>query len=594
MLKPLVRHLLILLMLCGMALPQTTDRVWASEAAKRQYQTADRACRSLKKNPAKQKYRDSWLKCIKGFEQIFLKRPKDPWAAAAMYRTAGLYLDLYKQSFNHRDQQEGVDLLQRIIKRYPKSAYRNRSETLLKTIQPAETAGTKKTAPMKSSSGNASVSKRPAVTLPHKEGLKRKSRNGSTTTAVPPETLGVSAPPVGPIVEMPTLSDPPPETKPDTHVTNVRHWSNPSYTRVVIDIDNDRPFTHALLKQDPNLKKPPRLFVDIDGARLGKEIPKLTYINDHLLIQARAGQHDAHTVRVVVDIKSFGSYKIFSLRDPFRVVVDVWADKKTTAAASSPQKTAVSKPEIPPVKPNGKIPPSAIAKQLALGVQTIVIDAGHGGKDPGAPGYVKGVHEKQIVLKLARRLKTVLEKRLGCSVILTRNSDTYLTLEERTAIANTRNADLFISLHCNAAKNKNLYGVETYLLNLATDDEAINVAARENATSKKNISDLQSILNDLMKNAKINESGRLSRHVQTAICRGLAAKYKRIRNLGVKQAPFYVLMGATMPSVLIETSFISNKRECRRLMDATYRSHLCNSIADGIERYIVETGSARL
>ena len=135
--------------------------------------------------------------------------------------------------------------------------------------------------------------------------------------------------------------------------------------------------------------------------------------------------------------------------------------------------------------------------------------------------------------------------------------------------------------------------METYFLNLATDDEAINVAARENATSRKNISDLESILNDLMKNAKINESGRLAHHVQDAICTGLSKKYKGVHNLGVKQAPFYVLLGATMPSILIETSFISNKVECGRLLNAGYQNHLCDAIIDGVEAYIKETSPGK-
>ena len=150
---------------------------------------------------------------------------------------------------------------------------------------------------------------------------------------------------------------------------------------------------------------------------------------------------------------------------------------------------------------------------------------------------------------------------------MTRSSDKFLTLEERTAFANTKDADLFISIHVNAHRNKNAYGTETYFLNLATDEEAIRVAAMENATSTKNISDLQTILMDLMQNAKINESSRLASYVQTNMVGHLKKKYSKVRDKGVKQAPFYVLLGAQMPSILVETSFISNPRECKRLMD---------------------------
>jgi len=237
---------------------------------------------------------------------------------------------------------------------------------------------------------------------------------------------------------------------------------------------------------------------------------------------------------------------------------------------------------------------SDIARQLALGVKTIVIDPGHGGHDPGAPGYYKNVWEKDIVLKLAKKLAKTLRDRLQCTVHLTRSTDKKLTLEERTAIANTKKADLFISLHCNAAKNRRLKGIETYLLNLATDDKAIAVAARENATSEKNISDLEYILSDLMKHAKINESTRLANTVQTSFVKGMKKNYSGIDDHGVKQAPFYVLLGARMPSILIETGFISNKQECKRLMSDSYQTVVSNTITDGIKKYIDATNPRKL
>ena len=190
------------------------------------------------------------------------------------------------------------------------------------------------------------------------------------------------------------------------------------------------------------------------------------------------------------------------------------------------------------------------------------------------------------MLQIAKRLAKKIVQQLGCEVIMTRTSDRYLTLEERTALANTKNADLFVSIHTNAARNRRAYGMETYFLNLATDDEAILVAARENATSTKNISDLQSILNDLMQNAKINESSRLATYVQDTMYSHIQKSYSTIKSKGVKQAPFYVLMGAQMPAVLVETSFISNPRECKRLTDSRYQDRLCDGIVSGIQRYI--------
>ncbi|OEU55365.1 MAG: N-acetylmuramoyl-L-alanine amidase, partial [Desulfuromonadales bacterium C00003096] len=367
-------------------------------------------------------------------------------------------------------------------------------------------------------------------------------------------------------------------------VTGLRFWSNPNYTRIVIDADRETSYVHRLLRKDPSIKKPQRLYVDLKNSILGKDTEKRIPINDNLLSNTRAGQHTPDSVRVVVDIKSFKNYKIFSLKNPFRIVIDVWG-KDIGPAYKAGSKVIISKKD-------GKITTGALAKQLALGVNRIVIDPGHGGRDYGAPGYLKGVHEKNVVLNIGKKLAKKIREKLGCEVIMTRKRDKYLTLEERTAIANTKNADLFISLHTNAARNRRAYGIETYFLNLATDDEAILVAARENATSTKNISDLQTILSDLMQNAKINESSRLAAHVQEAMYKHMKKKYSRIKNKGVKQAPFYVLLGAQMPSILIETSFISNSRECKRLNNSRYQDHLCDAIVKGIRSYIKETNPA--
>jgi len=286
---------------------------------------------------------------------------------------------------------------------------------------------------------------------------------------------------------------------------------------------------------------------------------------------------------VVVDIKSFETYKIFSLKNPFRIVIDVWG----VSAKSAP-------PPIRADQIDTKIPSGALAKQLALGVRRIVIDPGHGGRDYGAPGYLKGVHEKNVSLELSRRLAKKIREELGCEVIMTRNSDMNLTLEARTAIANTKNADLFISIHTNAVRNRSAYGIETFFLNLATDNDAIMTAARENATSTRNISDLQTILIDLMQNAKINESSRLAVHVQNSMSHHLRKHYSQINSKGVKQAPFYVLLGAQMPAILIEASFISNPRECKRLNSTRYQDRMSEAIVQGIRGYIIETNPTAL
>ncbi len=526
----------------------------AGKSPKDLYYQAESCYQYLLENQKKQQDRGNWLYCIQKYKEVHRLNPYGPWAAAGLYKTGLLYAGLSRLSNRDSDKKTALALLEQIIKQYPKSRYKNQAADEIRRI----------------SIQSPAIDPTAVRHLTKKAGLLSK-KTGSPKISAPE----------------PAATEPPLPLFPKgfSTVKDLRFWSNPNYTRIVIDSDYETNYIHHLLKNDPTISKPQRLYVDLSQSKLGKTFKKSKQINDNLLKEARAAQYTADTVRVVIDIKSFKNYKVFSLKNPFRIVIDVWG--KNGKQEKYVKKSPPGKDYYPST--NQKITPSAIAKQLALGVQTIVIDPGHGGHDFGAPGYIKGTHEKDIVLQLAKNLTRKIKNTINCNVILTRETDRFLTLEERTAIANTKNADLFISIHTNASRDNRAYGIETYFLNLATDDESIMVAAKENATSTKNISDLQSILIDLMQNAKINESSRLATHVQDSMFHSLREQYNRIKSKGVKQAPFYVLLGAQMPAVLIETAFISNESECKRLIDPTYQERLCDSILYGIRNYIKET-----
>ncbi len=225
---------------------------------------------------------------------------------------------------------------------------------------------------------------------------------------------------------------------------------------------------------------------------------------------------------------------------------------------------------------------ATLVEQLGLTVKTIMIDAGHGGKDPGAIGAGK-VYEKNINLNFAKILGKMLESK-GFDVIYTRTDDTFIPLEDRTAQANLRKADLFVSVHCNAIHLPKLSGLETYYLDLATSKDAVRVAARENAVSTKSISDLEFILTDLMLNSKLKESKDLAKTVHGQVIGTLRKKYK-IRDHGVRSAPFYVLMGAKMPAILVELGYITNAKEAKNLQSEVYLNRLAAGLMQGILNY---------
>jgi len=228
--------------------------------------------------------------------------------------------------------------------------------------------------------------------------------------------------------------------------------------------------------------------------------------------------------------------------------------------------------------------------QAVLEPPVIVIDAGHGGKDPGAQGvFGKGkkktvVREKDVVLQIAKQLAAALKKKLGAKVSFTRPNDTFITLGERDRIANRRQADLFLSVHANAAKNPDAQGLEIYYLNKATDEASQRLASRENEGAPKQGQDLEEILSDLLQTAATEESAVLAGEVKKSFRKSLVDKYD-IERLEVKTALFFVLVGAKCPSLLIETGFVTNPEEGKRLKQLAYQKDMANAIADAVTRY---------
>ena len=436
-------------------------------------------------------------------------------------------------------------------------------------------------------------------------------------------------------------------------VTQIRHWATASYTRVVIELDGPVKYRRARIANPERIffdLYGARLSSNVRDRTLGGDESQVRRI--------RVGQNQVGIARVVLEVGPVREYSAFVLPNPFRLVVDINggpAPKATVAASATKPAVdqsgkgpkAVSKKSEarratassggpsgrPPVKQAAKSEPQTSSKKAGAGKSTkkvpakkaevatatpppprpaqptssgkrsltralglkvgrIVIDPGHGGHDTGTIGPT-GLMEKEVVLDLARRLGMLLEERLGSEVVYTREKDTFVPLEKRTAIANQKQADLFVSLHANSSRNRAIRGIETYYLNFTTSANALEVAARENAVSEKSIHELQDLVKKITMKEKLEESREFAAQMQRALVKSMARR-NGLRNRGVKKAPFIVLIGAQMPSVLAEISFLSNRTDERLLRKPAYRQKMAEALYRGIQRYANSLGGVKV
>lgn len=393
-------------------------------------------------------------------------------------------------------------------------------------------------------------------------------------------------------------------------VSAVRTWSLEGVTRVVIQVSGD--FEHHA----DRLANPDRVFFDIFRARPSFDGQRTfsAEVGDRFVSRVRAAETLPGVTRVVLDLASPVDFTAARLSNPSRLVIELRPAAPQPAAAApaapeTPEAQAAPAPAAktpatavnastpaPAAKPPAPAPPPATAatrtsdgrnsliRALGLKLQRIALDPGHGGHDQGTVGP-RGLVEKDLVLDIAQRLGRLLEQEIGCEVVYTRTDDSYVPLEARTALANEKKADLFISLHANSSRAPSISGVETFYLNFTNSRDAMDVAARENASSDKNISELQSLLQKIARQEKIDESRELAKRVQASL-HSLSAQYNRgSRNRGVKEAPFIVLIGAQMPSVLVEIGFLSNFREENLLKRPEHRQRVAEALLRGISRY---------
>jgi N-acetylmuramoyl-L-alanine amidase len=539
---------------------------------------------------------------VRAYEAIVAQYPASGYSDNALWQAGHLALDAFWRFGQAQDKDTCVRLLQRLVVAYPTSK-------LTKQV-PAELRQAAVAGPRAATATVPAPEPSPATA------------SGTDARVAPPRPASGS---------IATIRD-------------IRRSVLPDAVRVTIELDGEVPFRDERIPDPSRVfldlpgTRPAAALLD----------RTLRFESDADIVrQVRLGRHPNNTTRVVLDADGVTSYSVYPLYNPYRLVIDCVRGKavetagvrgKTveTAAASlaarhvaiwlrsapavTPQHSViitaarssvvdVVAPPPPPLPPSVPIlatttasivpaamapppvdPPArnvagglSMARQLGLGVSRIVIDAGHGGHDPGAKG--KGVTEAELVLDVALRLEKLLQKVPGVDVILTRRTDDFIPLPERTAIANREGADLFLSIHANASSSTQAHGIETYFLNFANNQSEAAVAARENATSAQAMGALPDFVKAIALHNKRDESRDFATQVQRAMIERLSASNRTLRDLGVKQAPFVVLIGAVMPSVLAEVSFVTNPQEARLLKGNVYRQRIAEALFNAIRKY---------
>jgi len=530
------------------------------------------------------------------------------YADNALWQGAVLTADAFWQFGDAIDRTTALKLFSSLTSRFPASSLTTKVASHTKRLQDA-----KPTATPERRAEASSPAKAPA------------DRSASTARPTAMATTPASTPPSGGLAALPAA------------LTSVTREVLPEVLRIVIHLGKEVTF------YDERIDGPPRVFLDLQNTRAIEPLRDAAIpFPDDVVKQVRIGRQPKERTRVVLDLKaSDARYSVYTLYEPYRIVVDFERKRgaaPTSVARSAPARdtsiapattapvartdektiaptsvsaiapageakiaptsesriapTSVVETAAPPAletPPPAPLPPSAnvnggfsMSRQLGLGVARIVIDPGHGGHDPGAKA--RGLEEASLVLDVALRLEALL-KDAGVEVLMTRRTDTFIALEERTAIANRAGADLFLSIHSNASASDSAHGVETYFLNFAPNPQAEAIAARENAGGSKTMRNLPDIVRAIALNNKIDESRDFASMVQNALYTKLQKTNVSVRNLGVKQAPFMVLVGATMPSILAEISFITNRQEATLLKTDKYKQHIAEALLAGVLRY---------
>lgn len=627
--RPTKFFLLALAILVSLAVPAYADR---KSEARLQFERAVRMRTVLEERPEKTRTLADYKQAVAAYQKVYLITPQAEEVTPALIAEAELYQQMAKQ-FDEKYYQSAIDTYNFLLKQYPETRYRSEAIFSVAQIQ-KDDLGRPEVAEVTFKDFLKRFPKSEKAPKA-RQALKEISDSRERANSKPPEIKGQ-------VVQQRE------STHGTPHVTDIHTWNSESYTRIVVNLEDtvkydsahiaspDRVYfdlhkanlapvlgkktidvENGLLKSvrvGQNRDGVVRLVLDVDGAR---DCSSYLLSNPYRLVievrspsavitakngtggpaqpataapasapaKEQAENADTNTVEKANDTVSANSDKDSATA---KLTAKLAA---TPAAKSTPLKSRSTAPSSAALQPPTEPKPTrdgqhSLTRALGLKIGRIVIDAGHGGHDTGTIGP-HGLMEKDLCLDVALRLGRLIEQKLpGAEVIYTRKDDTFIPLEQRTAIANEAKADLFISIHANSSHDHDARGIETYYLNFATSEESLEVATRENALSQEGLHDLQDLVKKIARNEKIEESKEFASDVQDSLAHRMQLVSQNEKNRGVKKAPFVVLIGANMPSILSEISFISNPSDEKLLRKGDQRQRVADGLYRGIAAYL--------
>lgn len=513
------------------------------------FQNAKNQYAGLFTSPKKLADRTEWESVVSKFRLVIKTSPSSARAGESLYTIGLIYKNLYRRSRSTADRNEALTNFNLLLGRHPKSPLITNAKRHIGDIQF-----------IAKDYANASKSYRNAALYSGDKGRLK------TVSIAPAPKIGRLTPP------LPAKAA---DNEGITSILGIRQYTSSGHTRVVLDLSGQTAYNVESSEKG-------KVIISLMDVKPAPSVSRSMEFTKGLAHSIRMENSDNGVTRVVVELAGANvDSAVMAIKNPFRMVIDLDAGADQPANKPSPPHK-LSRPTTPEEAESTHPTPDPGR------IRTIVIDAGHGGKDPGAIGP-NGLKEKDVALEIAKRLKVKLEGKMNCKVLLTRTADRFLELDERTMFANSVNADLFISIHLNASANRSARGVETYFLSPARSKAELATAARENmmalGSQDEVENDLAYIMSDLTSTQKVNDSAMLAGSVQHSVTAGLQRANLPVKDKGVKQAMFYVLWRASMPSVLVETGFISNREDERRFRSPAYLDSVADSIAGGLASY---------